>query len=233
MLLYAKPAHVARPDEKNGTALPQSMTYQPYTYAPKGGKALPHHDIRNHRASCVMGGSGDDFRKDGLMACGPAGRTAPAAPAAGGQTGQRRRLAPPHFGPLSGNQGPGRTRQPAASRAFPQVGIPPCQAGSRGKYRGPQGPLPAPSVRGRPDGDEAAVLSLHGAGAEYTGIQNIQKQRLACRPSAAQAVPKPCEGPGPDTGPPDPSCSRPGAPGASPSGFPKGPASPIPRSAAL
>ena len=66
MLLYAKPAHVARPDEKNGTALPQSMTYQLYTYAPKGGKALPHHDIRNHRASCVMGGSGDDFRKDGL-----------------------------------------------------------------------------------------------------------------------------------------------------------------------
>ena len=118
MLLYAKPAHVARPDEKNGTALPQSMTYQPYTSAPKGGKALPHHDIRNHRASCVMGGSGDDFRKDGLMACGPAGRTAPAAPAAGGQTGQRRRLAPPHFGPLSGNQGPGRTRQPAASRAI-------------------------------------------------------------------------------------------------------------------
>lgn len=41
MLLYAKPAHVARPDEKNGTALPQSMTYQLYTHAQKGGKGLP------------------------------------------------------------------------------------------------------------------------------------------------------------------------------------------------
>lgn len=41
MLLYVKPAHVARPDEKNGTALPQSMTYQLYTHAQKGGKGLP------------------------------------------------------------------------------------------------------------------------------------------------------------------------------------------------
>lgn len=41
MLLYAKPSHVARPDEKNGTALPQSMTYQLYTHAPKRVKGLP------------------------------------------------------------------------------------------------------------------------------------------------------------------------------------------------
>lgn len=34
MLLYAKPAHVARPDEKNGTALPRGITYRLYTYAP-------------------------------------------------------------------------------------------------------------------------------------------------------------------------------------------------------
>ena len=87
---------------------------------------------------------------------------------------------PPHISALfQVTKAPGAPGNRQQAGPFPQVGIPPCQAGSRGKYRGPQGPLPAPSVRGRPDGDEAAVLSLHGAGAEYTGIQNIQKQRLA------------------------------------------------------